>query len=299
MRSDFLECLRFRPLISDGATGTMLQRMGLPAGESPVACNLSHPDWVKSLHQKYVDAGCNVILTNTFGGSRPTLEREGHADNLRELNVRGAAIARDVAQGNPSRDVYVAASIGPTGLFLEPFGDVGEAQLEDVFGEQVEALLGAGVDLFCIETMSDLGEVKAAMRSVRCACDLPIVATLTFDPGQRGLRTMTGVTPAMAVDDLVRAGADVVGTNCGSGIDEVISVIREMRSANSSILLAAKPNAGLPELLDGRTVYRTAPDVMADGARRLAETGASLIGGCCGTTPEHLSRMADEIRRYL
>lgn len=277
--------------------GTMLQQMGLPVGESPVICNLLRPDWVQTVHRRYIKAGCDVILTNTFVGSQPALELAGYGERVRELNTRGARLAKEVVQTSPPQRVYVAASIGPTGLFIEPVGDVTAGEMESIFREQIEAVVEEGVDLICVETMSDLEEITAALRAARSVCDLPVITTLTFEPGQNGLRTMMGVTPVEAIRELVTAGADVVGSNCGRGIDEVIEVIREMRSADQDVPLAAKPNAGLPDLVEGRAVYRTSPEEMAPRIETMIEAGASLIGGCCGTTPEHLRRIVEVVKK--
>jgi 5-methyltetrahydrofolate--homocysteine methyltransferase len=277
----------------------MLQQMGLSVGESPVICNLLRPDWVQTVHRRYIEAGCDVILTNTFVGSRPALELTGYGERVRDLNRRGARLAKEIVHAFPSRKVYIAASIGPTGLFIEPIGDVTAGEMESIFREQIEAVVEEGIDLICIETMSDLGETTAALRAARSVCDLPVIATLTFEPGQNGLRTMMGVTPGDAVRELIAEGADVVGSNCGRGIDEVIEVIREMRGSAQDTPLAAKPNAGLPELVEGRAVYRTSSEEMASRVEAMIDAGASLIGGCCGTTPEHLERIAKVVKKRV
>lgn len=297
MNSEFPDRLATGRLVSDGAMGTMLQQMGLSVGESPVVCNLTHPDWVREVHRRYIEAGCDIILTNTFVGSRPALKLAGYGDTVRDLNERGARIAREVA--DRARNVCVAASIGPTGLFIEPVGETTPEEMEAIFREQIGAIVEGGVDLICIETMSDIGEIKAAIRATRSVCDLPVITTMTFDPGPNGFRTMMGVTPEEATRELVAAGADIVGSNCGWGIDEVIGIIREMRKTDQKIPLAAKPNAGLPEVIEGQAVYRISPEVMGARIEELIEAGASLIGGCCGTTPEHLKRIVEIVNCKL
>ena len=270
-------------LISDGAWGTQLAAQGLQAGECPEKWNLERPDEVKALAAGYVDAGSDIILTNTFGGSRLKLEKAGLGDSVDEVNRSGAAISKDAADGK----ALVFASIGPTGEFMSPLGTITEAEMVACFAEQVKALADGGADGFVIETMSDLGEAKAALRAVKENSSLPVIVSMTFEHGPGGFATIMGVKPEQAAVELTAAGPEALGSNCGSGIENMIEVARLMRSA-TDMPLWIKSNAGVPELIDGKTVFRETPEEMARHFADLAEAGARIIGGCCGTTPEHV-----------
>jgi 5-methyltetrahydrofolate--homocysteine methyltransferase len=274
-------------LVADGAWGTELAKLGLPVGEAPEAWNTRHPEKVRSIAAAYVAAGADLVLTNTFGGSRLKLARSGLADQVEELNRRGAELSREAA----GERALVFASVGPTGEFLEPLGTTSEAEAVECFAEQVEALRVGGADGIVIETMADLNEAKAALKALRETCDLPAVACMTFEQGRRGYATIMGVRPEQAAEELQTAGADVVGANCGAGIEEVIGVIGLMGTV-ADLPLWAKPNAGRPELVEGRTVFRETPEQMADRLAELVEAGARIVGGCCGTTPDHIRLLA-------
>jgi len=281
-------------LLADGAWGTELAKAGLPAGEAPEAWNLQHPDRVQVVAAAYVEAGADIVLTNTFGGSRLKLRKLGLEDSVAEVNRTGAQLSRAAAGDG----TLVFASVGPTGEFMAPLGPISEDEMVECFAEQIAALADGGADGILIETMTDVGEAKAALHAARDACDLPVVVSMTFDKGPKGYATMMGVKPDKAAAEMTAAGADVVGTNCGSGIVNIIDVIRIMRGV-TELPLWAKPNAGLPQLVDGQTMYRETPDEMASYFAKLAEAGASIIGGCCGTTPEHIRRFAAERDRLL
>ena len=275
--------------LADGAMGTMLFDQGLESGGSPELWNLEHPDRVTAVHRGYLEAGADLILTNTFGGSRFRLALHGQEARVEELNRAGARLARQAAQALGDRAV-VAGDIGPSGGILEPLGDLAYAAAVDGFAEQARALVDGGVDVVWIETMSDLEEVHAAIDGVRrVAATLPLLATMTFDT--RG-HTMMGVTPERAIEALHGWGADAVGGNCGNGPGEILEVIEKMRRHSPTVRLVAKANAGIPAWKGGRAVYGAGPEEMAAYATAVAERGAWLIGACCGSTPAHLSAMA-------
>ncbi|MBN2003291.1 MAG: homocysteine S-methyltransferase family protein [Anaerolineae bacterium] len=277
-------------LVADGATGTMLQRAGLPAGAAPERWNLENPDAIKALYQAYVDAGSDLILTNTFGGTRVRLERDGLGDQVHAVNVAAAQLACAVVGDSG----LVIGDIGPTGQMLVPLGTLAYEDAVAAFAEQAAALAEGGVDAIVIETMSDLEEVKAAVAGVRQVTTLPILATMSFDT--KG-RTMMGIKPEKAAETLLRLGVDVMGANCGRTLSETFEAILKMRSAAPTAVLMAKPNAGLPHSEDGNLVYDVTPDIIADYARRfVAEAGVKIFGACCGSTPEHIAAIAAALK---
>ncbi len=278
-------------LISDGAWGTQLVLRGLPFGSVPEMWNIENPDEVRATAQAYVDAGADIILTNTFGGSGIRLSRAGFAGDVIEINRIGAQLSRDAA----GDDVLVFASIGPTGAFMRPLGIVSEADMIASFALQVQGFVAGGADGIVIETMSDLGEAKAALKAARDNSDLPVVVSMTFEEHKRGYSTMMGATPEQVAYELDAAGVDLIGANCGAGIEQVIGAVAALRE-HTRTPLWAKPNAGTPELVDGRTVFQATPEIMVQHLPMLAEAGAVVIGGCCGTTPEHIRLFA--LERY-
>ena len=273
-------------LIADGAWGTELAKRGLPAGEAPERWNLENPDEVRAVAASYVEAGADIVITNTFGGSLPKLEKAGLGDKLAEVNRRGVELSKDAAAAR----ALVFASIGPCGEMPAPLGTASEEDMTAWFAQQVQAMVQAAPDGILIETMTDLAEVKAALRAVKENCALPVVTSMTFDRGAKGFATMMGVKPDQAAEELTRAGADIVGANCGSGIEDIIEVAKLMRPV-TDLPLWFKPNAGLPELVDGKTVFKQTPDEMVKHFPALVHAGADIIGGCCGTTPEHIRRL--------
>jgi 5-methyltetrahydrofolate--homocysteine methyltransferase len=283
-------------IIADGAMGTMLFANGLMFGDPPEVWNLSKPDIVRRIHRGYIDAGSQIIMTNTFGGNRMRLSLHGLQDRVAEINQTAAILVRsevDAAGG----DALVAGDIGPTGAILTPTGTLDYDEAVDIFAEQAAALVAGGVDLIWIETMSDLAEIKAAIEGVRrVSPGIALIATMTFDT--RG-HTMMGVSPEAAVASLTAWGADAIGGNCGNGPDELITVIERMHAADPSALLVAKSNAGMPELVDMRAVYRTNPATMAAAALSMRDAGATIIGGCCGNTPEHLAAISNALGEGL
>lgn len=280
------------PIIADGAMGTMLFANGLQFGDPPEVWNLAHPDVIRRIQRGYLDAGAQILLTNTFGGNRARLRLSGHADRVDDLNRTAAILLRaevDAAGGQ----ALVAGDIGPTGEIVEPLGTLPYDEAVEIFHEQAASLVAGGVDLIWIETMSDLNEIKAAIEGVRRASPgIAVIATMTFDT--RG-HTMMGVSPEEAVAALAAWGADAIGGNCGNGPDELIPVIARMRAAAPDVVLVAKSNAGMPELVDMRAVYRADPEVMAGQVQAMVDAGARIVGGCCGSTPDHIRAIASMV----
>ncbi len=279
----FLQALQQRVLVLDGAMGTMLQARGLAPGASPEGMNLEQPEVVEAVHREYVLAGADIIVTNTFGGNRPKLVNYSLENRVREINVAGVEIARRAA----GEGTFVAASVGPTGRFLEPVGDAGFAEMVEIFREQVEAFVVAGADLITFETFLDIRELRAAVIAAKQYSDLPLLALLTFDDGGR---TVLGTPPEAAAVTLDALDVDVIGSNCGLGIDGIYEILTKMRSVTNRPLIA-QANAGLPELRDGETVFPGTPAEMTAYHQQLLELGVRVIGGCCGTTPAHIEAM--------
>ncbi len=279
------DCPGDSPVLLDGGWGTQLQLRGLRPGECPDAWSITRPDAVEAVARGYVEAGSNVILTNTFGANHLTLARHGLESKMEEINRRGVEISRRAAGGS----VSVFASIGPTGKMLVG-GEVTEEELQAAFVAQAQALAGAGADAIVIETMSDLTEASIAVAAAR-STGLPVVASMSFDSGPRKDRTLMGVTPEQAAQTLAAAGADAIGANCGQSIDGYVELCRRLRAA-TTLPLWLKPNAGVPELENGRAVYRQSPEDFASHVPGLIDAGAHFVGGCCGTSPEFIKAIA-------
>jgi 5-methyltetrahydrofolate--homocysteine methyltransferase len=280
-------------IIADGAMGTMLFANGLLFGDPPEVWNLSKPDIVRRVHRGYLDAGSQIIMTNTFGGNRMRLSLHGLQDRVAELNQTAAILLRSEVDASGGT-ALVAGDIGPTGAILAPTGTMEYDEAVDIFAEQAAALVAGGVDLIWIETMSDLNEIKAAIEGVRrVSPGIALITTMTFDT--RG-HTMMGVSPPQALAHLTAWGADAVGGNCGNGPDELIGVVQRMQAAGPTVPLVAKSNAGMPELIDMRAVYRADPETMAAAALTMRDSGARIVGGCCGTTAAHLELIAATVR---
>jgi 5-methyltetrahydrofolate--homocysteine methyltransferase len=277
------------PLVSDGAWGTQLQNLGLPAGECPDSWNLSFPEQVEQVARSYVEAGSQIILTNTFRSNRIALSEYGLAEKTFELNRRGVEISCKAATGK----AYVFASIGPTGKILLT-GEVDEASLRTAFAEQSEALAGGGADALVIETMSDLKEALIALAAAKNT-GLPVIVSMVFDSGKAKDYTMMGETPEQAVKALSAAGADAVGANCGQGIEGFIAICSRMKNS-SKLPIWMKPNAGLPEHIDGKTVYRTNAGQFVEHVPELIKAGADFIGGCCGTDPDFIREIVKVLK---
>jgi 5-methyltetrahydrofolate--homocysteine methyltransferase len=283
-----------RILVSDGAWGTMLQERGLQAGECPELWNITRRDDVLAVARSYIQAGADMILTNSFGGSPIKLAHYGLQDRAVELNEAAAAISREAA-GN---DRFVLGSVGPTGEMLM-MGQVTEKVVYDGFRMQAEALKKGGVDAILVETMSAIDEATIAIRAAKEATSLEVICTFTFDKTPKGgYRTMMGVSPADMVKAVKEAGASIIGANCGNGFDQMVEVVREIRKADQSTPVLVHANAGLPVIEDGKVVYTETPAAVAVMARELAKCGANIIGGCCGTTPDHIRVLVKELKAF-
>jgi 5-methyltetrahydrofolate--homocysteine methyltransferase len=269
-----------------------LQAHGLEPGGCPEELNLSRADVVRQMAASYFDAGSDMVETNSFGGSRCMLQKYDLGARAYEFNRLAAEHCRAVAPAGK----FVLGSIGPTGEFLAPMGGMAEQEMFEIFAEQVRGLQAGGVDAFCIETMSDFGEAALAVRAAKECTGLPVVATMTFDKGPRGYFTMMGITPTQAARQLAEAGADVVGSNCGIAIESMIEIIAAMRTATDRPILT-HVNAGLPRIERGTVIYPDTPDKMAELIPQLVAAGANIVGGCCGTTPDHIRAFAAIIRR--
>jgi 5-methyltetrahydrofolate--homocysteine methyltransferase len=289
----FIEALNQRaPLVADGATGTMLQAAGLSVGEAPERWTLEKPQPIADIARRYAEAGSDIVYTNTFGGNRVRLKLIGLESKLEEVNRRAVQITREAVSAC-GRQVFVAASVGPTGEMLEPYGDLSPDVARAVFAEQAAVLQAASVDVIVCESFQDLGELLLCLEAVKSVAKVPVVASMTFE--QAG-RTMMGVTPEDAVAKLSDAGAVVVGVNCSVGPDEVERAIAAMHKTRPAARLLAKANAGLPQMIGGKTVYSVTPERMAVFALRVKDLGAAIIGGCCGTTPDHIAAIAKALR---
>ena len=286
---DFREILESDNIyVFDGAVGTRLYDKGIYINRSYDELNLVAPDLVREVHEEYVKAGADIIETNSFSATRHKLQPYGLEGKLREINVAAARIAREAA----GKKVFVAGAIGPLGLRIEPFGPTSFDEAKEMFKEQVEALLEGGVDLFILETFSELSVIEQAIKAVQELCDLPIVAQMTI---QKDGKTTFGTTPETLTKTLDKWGVDVIGLNCGMGPTHVLSALEKMRKVTEK-KLSAQPNAGLPRDVQGRQFYMGSPEYMATFAKHFVQAGAKFVGGCCGTTPTHIKLIADSIR---
>jgi 5-methyltetrahydrofolate--homocysteine methyltransferase len=281
-------------LISDGAMGTFLHSRGLAPGECPESWCVSHADIVRNIAESYAAAGSDIVETNSFGGTSFKLKKYGLADQAAIFNRAAARLAKEAVAGKG----YVAASVGPTGQIVEEEGgNVTAAQLYESFKEQVIALAEGGADAICVETMWSVQEATQAIRAVKENTQLPVICTFTFEPGVKGFRTTMGVKPDRAVRAALDAGADMVGANCGNGIANMIEITRQMRATVPQAPILIHANAGLPVVENGETVFKETPEYMASRVAELIAAGANVIGGCCGTNPNHIAAMAAEVRR--
>jgi 5-methyltetrahydrofolate--homocysteine methyltransferase len=281
-------------LVTDGAWGTFLYKRGLQPGECPELWNISHREDVHAIAKSYIDAGADMILTNSFGGSPTKLYHYGLQDRTFELNKAAAEISREAA-GN---DKLVLGSIGPTGIILL-MGEVSEEVLYEGFKIQANALVTGGANAICIETMSAIDEALLAIRAVKAVSDVEIICTFTFDKNMDGrYRTMMGVTPSDMVMALLGTGVSIIGANCGNGFQNMIEIVKEIISVDSATPILIHANAGMPVLVDNQTFYPESPELMASKVEELINCGANIIGGCCGTTPDHIKAISAEIKKY-
>jgi 5-methyltetrahydrofolate--homocysteine methyltransferase len=275
-------------LVCDGAMGTLLQEKGLQAGECPELWCLERPDDVRDVHRSYREAGSDIVECNSFGGSRYKLKHFGLEERAAEINRAAAALAREVA----GEAQYVMGSVGPTGTFMAPLGTESEEDFYAAFKEQFLALEEGGADAVVIETMTGLEEALVALRAAKENTKLTTVVSFTFDPQvQGGYATMMGVHPGPFAVAATEAGADMIGTNCGTGPDDMVEIVRLLREAVAEVPILAMPNAGMPQIVDGETVFRETPEEMAPKIQGIRNAGASIVGGCCGTTPAHIAAM--------
>lgn len=282
-------------LVLDGGMGSLLMEHGLAPGDCPESFNLSHPELLTEIATRYYDAGAMILETNTFGGSPLKLQAYGLDDRTEEINRAAVEAIRAAV----SQQAYVAGSCGPSGRTLKPHGDTEPNEVLRSFKRQIRALANAEVDIICIETMTDLEEAKLAIEAAKeAARGIPVIATMTFDKTPRGYFTIYGVDIPTAARELTLAGADIVGSNCGNGSEIMIEIAHEFRQ-HTRLPILIQPNAGLPELEGDRTVWRETPEFVAGNAVKMLEEGARLIGGCCGTTPEHTRAMRRAVNRFM
>ena len=290
----FTRLLAERPwLLADGATGSNLFDMGLMSGDAPELWNFDHPDRIAKLHQSFVDAGADIILTNSFGGTTYRLKLHNAQSRMAELNTAAARIAREVADKS-GRTVVVAGSMGPTGEIMEPVGPLSAAEATAAFAEQAAALKAGGADVLWIETMSSREEVEAAVAGASTT-GLPVVCTLSFDTNGR---SMMGISPAdfSDIEKSLSPRLAACGSNCGVGASEMVACIHNLHTAmGPDVVLVAKGNCGIPQYVDGSIVYNGTPELMSVYAKMALDSGARIIGGCCGTSPKHLKAMKDAL----
>jgi len=281
-------------LVGDGAWGTQLMARGLEPGDSPEAINLSTPEILGEIAKLYVDAGADLITTNTFGASPLNLERYGLAERTEEINRAAVGALKPVVADR----ALISASVGPTGAMVKPYGDTEPEAMTDAFRRQIGALVGAGADVICVETMIDLTEARLAVAAARSLSrEIPILATMTFDATPRGYFTIMGTSIEQACNELVAAGANVVGSNCGNGIEKMVEIAREF-ARHATVPVAIQSNAGLPEQRGGVLVWPESAGFMAERVGELIDLGVQIIGGCCGTGPEHIRAIRAAVDRF-
>ncbi|HEY9187353.1 MAG TPA: homocysteine S-methyltransferase family protein [Ignavibacteria bacterium] len=280
----FLEKVREKVLLFDGAMGTLLQAKGLSLGECPEQWNLTKPEIIKEIHKSYFDAGADCVETNSFGGTKAKLNKFGLANKCYEFNKAAAELAREVTPSGK----FVAASIGSTGEMLEPYGDFSIQECYDNYAEQMVALKDGGVDVLCIETMMDLEEAKIALKAAKENTNLPVIVSMTYNQSPKGYKTLMGNSISQVLTELINSGAGIIGSNCGNGVENMIEILREYKHTSPDTYFLIQPNAGLPDIVDGKTIYKETPEIMKNKIIDLLKIGVNIIGGCCGTTPDHI-----------
>jgi len=281
-------------LVGDGAMGTMLFSKGLKTGECPERMNLDLPEVLEEIAKLYLEAGADIIQTNTFGGSPLKLSQYSLDAKTEEINVNAVSAVRKVV----GERAYVSASCGPCGRLLKPYGDVNPEEVSAGFERQLRAVVAAGVDMICVETMTDLTEATLAIKAAKSVSPtIPVCATMTFDPTPNGFFTIMGVSIKQASKGLAEAGADIIGSNCGNGIENMIKIAVEFRK-HTPLPLIIQSNAGLPEMKGGVPVYPETPQFMAEQSRKLLDCGVNIIGGCCGTTPAHIAAIRKMVDKF-
>ncbi|MFN3780636.1 MAG: homocysteine S-methyltransferase family protein, partial [Candidatus Kapaibacteriota bacterium] len=280
----FLDLIKRKVVLFDGGMGTELYRRGIFINRCFEETNIRSPELVKQIHNEYINSGAEVIETNTFGANRFKLKRFNLQEKLYDIVYSGAKIAKEVAGGN----VYVAGSIGPLGVQIEPLGPISREEAREYFAEIIKPMLDAGVDILIFETFINIDELRQAVASARKLTDLPIIAQITID---EDTNTLTGTPPETTISDLERTGADVVGINCTVGPQVMLNWLETVRPL-TSMPISIMPNAGKPKNVDGRNIYLASPEYFAEYAKLFVKSGANIIGGCCGTTPEHIKKMS-------
>ena len=279
-------------LVADGAMGTLLMEHGLEPGQCPEKFNLDCPEVLRQIAERFMAAGADILQTNTFGGTPVKLAQYGLDDRAEEINASAVLAVRDAIGDGAA---YVSGSCGPCGKLLAPYGEADPGVVREAFARQARALVGAGVDMLCIETMTDLAEAVLAVEAVRSvSSSVPLAVTMTFDPTPNGFFTIMGTSIEQAARGLGDAGADIIGSNCGNGIGKMVEIAAELRR-HSALPLLIQSNAGLPELVGDQVVYAETPERMAEGCRQLLDLGVNIIGGCCGTTPEHIAAIRKRV----
>lgn len=287
-----LDLIKKRIVVLDGGMGSLLIDQGLPPGIPPENWNVSYPEKVQKSHKSYYDAGSDVVFTNTFGGSMLKLMAHKHGSSVEEYNKKAVELVKEICPEHG----YVAGDIGPSGAFLPPVGTITEEEFFTNFLEQAQYLSEAGVDLFVVETMVDIKEAEAAVKAIREISTLPILASITYKKTKKGYFTIMGNTVELCVKVLEEAGANIIGANCTLGSDEMIELVPLLKK-ETSLPISVKPNAGQPELIDGKTVYNSTPQDFARDISAMIEAGANVVGGCCGSNPEFIKEIAEIVKR--
>ena len=277
-------------LVFDGATGTYLQNNGLEAGACPELMNKEYPEVVKNMASMYFDSGSDIVLTNSFGGNKFRLKHYGLENKVGEFNELASSLAKSVAPNG----CYIAGSVGPTGEFIEPLGAVSESEMYEVFAEQIIALEKGGADAVMIETQMAIEEAKIAIKATKENTNLLIFSSMVFDKGPRGFFTMMGITPESAVQGMLEAGADVVGANCGNGLEKMYEISKIMRSKTEGLLMI-NSNAGIPTIKKEGIIYPETPEFMSEYYSKMIKVPVNILGGCCGTGPEHIESLRNVV----